>query len=386
MKLHDVSYWMALAHLPGWRTERINNLIIEILYKKKFTLAEFFALSKDSWLQKFCLNVKECTDLVKAKESLPNLSFLAEHLTEHGFRIIPFTSDEYSGVLKFNLNAKYAPPLLYVKGNTKLLNQPSVAVVGSRSASTAALDFTETICRRFAAEGKVVVSGYAKGVDRSALEATLKYGGQSIVVLPQGILTFNSGFRKLYTYLVEGNVLVTSTYFPKAPWSVGLAMNRNKIIYGLSREIYVAESNFKGGTWSGVVDGLGRGRKIFVRVPELNEKCANKVLISKGAIPIDDRGKPYTGKPGHELLVKDPRESYSKESLEARLIRLLSFKEPLTAREIKERLQLNIETRKLSGMLKKMDSIETIPGKLSLRFSAKSDKYKQTRLFNEKTL
>ena len=125
------------------------------------------------------------------------------------------------------------------------------------------------------------MSGYAKGVDRSALEATLKYGGQSIVVLPQGILTFNSGFRKLYTYLVEGNVLVTSTYFPKAPWSVGLAMSRNKIIYGLSREIYVAESNFKGGTWSGVVDGLGRGRKIFVRVPELNEKCANKVLISK---------------------------------------------------------------------------------------------------------
>ena len=46
----------------------------------------------------------------------------------------------------------------------------------------------------------------------------------------------------------------------------------------------------KGGTWSGVVDGLRKGRKIFVRKPERNEKNANNLLIQKGAIPVDFNG------------------------------------------------------------------------------------------------
>ncbi len=66
-----------------------------------------------------------------------------------------------------------------------------------------------------------------------------------------------------------------STFFPKAPWSVQLAMARNPIIYGLAKEIFVAESNEKGGTWAGVIDGLRKRRKIFIRMPEPSEKKAN---------------------------------------------------------------------------------------------------------------
>src|SRR5665811_1742079 len=92
---------------------------------------------------------------------------------------------------------------------------------------------------------------------------------------PQGITTFNSGFKTYYKQIVDGDVLVLSTFPPKAGWSVPLAMARNPIIYGLADEIYVAESNEKGGIWAGVVDGLRKGRIIYVRQPELDEKNAN---------------------------------------------------------------------------------------------------------------
>ena len=126
-----------------------------------------------------------------------------------------------------------------------------------------------------------VVSGFAKGVDKQALDSAIKYKGQSIIVLPQGILTFTSGFKTYYKQIVDGDVLVLSTFFPKAPWQKELAMARNPIIYGLADEIYVAESSEKGGTWSGVVDGLHKKRKIYVRKPGSNEKNANNLLIQK---------------------------------------------------------------------------------------------------------
>ncbi len=57
--------------------------------------------------------------------------------------------------------------------------------------------------------------------------------------------------------------MVLSTFPPKAGWSSGLAMARNPIIYGLANEIYVAESSDKGGTWSGVIDGLKKDEKFM---------------------------------------------------------------------------------------------------------------------------
>jgi predicted Rossmann fold nucleotide-binding protein DprA/Smf involved in DNA uptake len=88
-------------------------------------------------------------------------------------------------------------------------------------------------------------------------------------------------------------VLVLSTFHPNARWTAGLAMARNPIIYGLADEIYMADCQEKGGTWSGAADGIRKGRTIFVRTLAPGEKSALKLLIEKGAIPVgqDDRVK-----------------------------------------------------------------------------------------------
>ena len=290
METKDYSYWITLAHLSNWRVKRINDLITEIIDNKKIPFEKFFSCDISDLQREFHLSLKESNDILQAKDNLPNNSFLTEELISQGFELISFDSPKYPITLRNNLETKYSPPLLYTKGNIQLFFESKTAIVGSRNVSDEGAEFTKRIAKRCVSEHKVVISGYAKGVDRIALETAIENNGKGIVILPQGIMTFKSGFRKLYKYIIDGRVLVVSTYPPKAGWSVGLAMGRNVYIYGLSEEIYVTESDSKGGTWSGTIDGLRKGRKIFVRKATPEEKSANNELIAKGAVAVDEFG------------------------------------------------------------------------------------------------
>lgn len=287
----EIPYLIALTHSSKLRIEQINSLLVKIVHEKQTTLETFFQRSEDAWFAEYGLDDKTLMGVKAAKTELPNSSFIAEDLFAQGFEVIPIFSPEYSPTLKANLKAKSSPPILYVKGNKKILQEESIAIVGSRDASDISLKFTDNMAKIASEKYKVVVSGFAKGVDKQALDSALKYKGHSIIVLPQGIMTFESGIKKYYTQIIEGDVLVLSTFFPRAPWSVQLAMGRNPYIYGLAKNIFVAESGPDGGTWSGVIDGMRKGRIIYVRNPEPEESNANLKLIDKGAIPVDFDGK-----------------------------------------------------------------------------------------------
>ena len=297
-----------------------------------------------------------------AKAELPNNAFLAEQLQNEGYELIPVTSPDYSQTLKVNLKPNHAPALLYVKGNRQILQEKSVAIVGSRDASDVSLEFTDNIAKKATKEFKVVVSGIAKGVDKQALDSAIKYTGQSIIVLPQGIMTFSSGFKTYYKEIVDGDVLVVSVFHPRAPWKAELAMARNPIIYALADEIYVAESSEKGGTWSGVIDGLRKKRKIYVRKPGAEEENANELLIEKGAIPVDVEGNRIMD--ASAILAKELDTEFEKKILE-----LLKTGE-YTTKDILKRLDMNWSETRLREFLKAQKEIETI-NKKPLRYTMK---------------
>lgn len=376
----EAAYWIALAHLPRWGHLKINNLVIKFYHEQKLSIEDFFQLSENDWKNQFGLEYKELEDLKKAKSELANNAFLAESLNNEGYELIPIISPAYSRTLKENLKAAHAPALLYVKGNKQIMQEKSIAIVGSRSASDKSLQFTDNIAKLASKEYKVVVSGFAKGVDSQALDSAIYYKGQSIIVLPQGIMTFGSGFKKYYKQLVDGDVLVLSTFFPKAPWKAELAMARNPIIYGLADEIYVAESSEKGGTWSGVVDGLRKNRKIYVRKPEPDENTANNLLIQKGAIAVDFNGIPIkVYKPIESALLtsisKEPSVNYENKILE--FLRTGEY----TVKDILKKLQLNWTEKKLRDFLKVQKEVETI-NKKPMRFTMKDSATKQKTLFD----
>ena len=371
MKKEEATYWIALAHLPRWGHLKINNLIKKFFHENKITIEEFFQLNESDWRNQYQLDEMQVLDLKQAKSELASNAFLAESYFSQGFEIIPITSPEYSRTLKDNLKATYAPAVLYVKGNKKILEEKSIAIVGSRDASENALRFTDNIAKLASKEYKVVVSGFAKGVDKQALDSAINYKGQSVIVLPQGIMTFSSGFKNYYKQIIDGDVLVLSTFPPKAGWSAGLAMARNPIIYGLADEIYVAESADKGGTWSGVVDGLRKGRTIFVRKPEPNDKNANQKLIELGAIAVEMDGQNTeinidcrSEIPDNSVIndVKEGKNLYENRNIEKEILEFLQTGY-YTPKEIKLRLKLDWETKKLSNYLKNNTNIKKVVGK-----------------------
>lgn len=334
-KNNDLVYWILFAHLPRWTTLKTNKLIVEILHNRKITFEEFFSLSHNEWAETFKLDNKEINDLETAKKELPNYSFLLEDMLNQGYELIPFNSSNYPQTLKDNLKLKFAPPLIYIKGNKSLLHDDTIAIVGSRKAGNVSLEFTKNIAINATKKYQCVVSGGAKGVDQAALDESIKANGHSILVLPQGILTFSSGMKKYYKHIVEGNLLILSAFFPKARWSTGLAMGRNKYIYGLSKKIYVAESDSKGGTWSGALEGLKAQRTIYIRSPKDDEKNANDLLILKGGKAVDMNGALIESNQADEISLDEKIKSTIKDIA-------------LTAKQIKEKISYDIDTRKFS--------------------------------------
>lgn len=376
----EAAYWIALAHLPRWSHSKINNLIIRFYHENKLTIEDFFHLSEKDWKNNYDIDFHDLEDLNKAKTELTNNAFLAETLYNEGYELIPITSSEYSKTLKENLKTTYAPALLYIKGNKKIMQEKSIAIVGSRNASNKSLEFTDNIAKLASKEYKVVVSGFAQGVDKQALDSAIKYNGQSIIVLPQGIMTFGSGFKKYYKQIVDGDILVFSTFFPKIPWKVELAMARNPIIYGLATEIYVAESSDKGGTWSGVIDGLRKKRKIYIRKPEPNENTANDLLIEKGAVAVGFNGEPLIDyKPilteKNQLIINESTVSY-----DSRILELLKTGK-YTIKDIIEKLQLKCSEKQLRDYLRNNKDVVIINNK-PLKYTFANPSVQQKSLFD----
>ena len=383
---NELAYWITLAHLPKIKTS-IKNEIIVRLFEQNKTIIDFFNLTEEDWKNKFNLSDNDISIIKSGIEDLPNNSFLVESLLEQGYKILPITSPEYSSLLKKNLGKSYAPPILYTKGNLQILKEDTIAIVGSRKANEFSLLFTDNIAKKASENYKVVVSGFAKGVDKQALDSALKYKGHSIIVLPQGITTFKSGFKKYYKQIIEGDVLVLSTFHPKAVWSVQLAMARNPIIYGLAKEIYVAESSSKGGTWSGVIDGLRKKRIIYVRKPDINEKNANILLIQKGAKPVDITGNiiEYTSIDEEVTsIVSEQKSNYYE--IESKILDLLK-KGIYTSKKIVEILKIDWNPRKVTNFLKNQKDVVTI-NKKPLKFTHISRQIspKQQSLFDLNTV
>ncbi|HRK27374.1 MAG TPA: DNA-processing protein DprA [Chitinophagales bacterium] len=369
MKQHtEIPYWITLAHLPKWGTEKINRLVVKIVHDNQMSLETFFH-SESEWKDKFALSDTDILDLQNAKSELPNNAFLAEDLLSQGFEVVPINAPEYSKTLKSNLKLK-APTIIYVKGNKQIMQENSIAIVGSRDADDISLQFTDNIAKKASQQFKVVVSGFAKGVDKQALDSAIQYKGQSIIVLPQGIMTFGSGIKKYYKEIIKGDVLVLSTFHPKSVWSAGLAMARNPIIYALATEIYVAQSSESGGTWAGVVDGLKKGRTILVRKPNQDEKNANLILIKKGAKAVDFEGNIIENEEVTEITQKLNGTS-EKNGIEAVII--LLEKQALTLKEILEKVQLNMSDKELAKKLKSFSNIQTVKKSNTIHYFVKQD-------------
>ncbi len=156
-----------------------------------------------------------------------------------------------------------APPLVFACGNRDLLNMCSGAVVGTRAPSprgvTAARKASECIVKRI----RVLTSGGALGVDWAAHDAALEAGGATILMLPQGLLTYRlpSRWQRAYD---NGSVLLLSESLPDAPWQTHAAVARNALISAHAQVVCVIEPRKQGGSIQTLRHGLRQRKPVFV--------------------------------------------------------------------------------------------------------------------------
>ena len=155
-------------------------------------------------------------------------------------------SENYPAVLKQRLGLE-APGCLWAKGDLTLLGTPMIALVGSRDILPENKAFAAEVGRQAAAQGYTLISGNARGADRTAQSACLKAGGRVISVVADS----------LAQKTLQNRVLYLSEEDFDAEFSAQRALRRNRIIHALAEKTFVAQSNLGfGGTWDGTVKNL----------------------------------------------------------------------------------------------------------------------------------
>ncbi len=287
--LQEQACWLLLAFESGLSTKLINDIAISWCRQHKRPLREFFAADIQQWQEVCQLGVKELEKLEQAREKRVGQAFLAEQLSHNQIHLLTVVDEHYPELLKSALKRNQAPPVLFYVGNLDVLEHTTIAIIGSRNAREEILAFTQEVARYLAENDVNVISGNARGVDRAAYDSAVSVNGYTTVVLPHGIRKLsNVQMRSLLPYIEAGKVLLLSQFHPDAPWTVGRAMERNKVVTALAKAVIVAESDIHGGTWDGANGALAQKRSLYVCQPKtFSVLPGNNMLIKKGghAIP-----------------------------------------------------------------------------------------------------
>jgi DNA processing protein len=201
---------------------------------------------------------------------------------------------------------KHAPDRLFLMGNLELIAHHAVSFCGARDASDKGIE-AAALCARTAAKNNfVITSGNARGVDRATHREALESGGATVMVLPEGINHFRVApeLRDVWDW---ERVLVVSQFEPQTVWRSYHAMERNKIIMGLSCAMIVVEAGEKGGTRAAGEDALRFRIPLFAIDYGFDETIApgNRVLIGKGAKRL--KRSRETGEPNLSALLHDAK-------------------------------------------------------------------------------
>jgi DNA processing protein len=256
------------------------------LERERLPLPEFIELDP--------VQMAECSGLTRDQAQLVRASEqdaarTAEQMDDHRIRVLRSGSPAYPERLLTVLRDQ-APAALFAAGAIDLLSNRGVGFCGARDASEMALRCADQVARALVKHRLLVVSGHAAGVDETAHRAALESGGNTALVLPEGILRFRAR-ASIRGAMTDDNAVIVSEFSPNAPWSVGNAMQRNRTICGLVNAMIVIEAGTSGGTWEAGLSALQLGVPLFVLdySNPAPSGAGNPLLLKKGGKPLPCR-------------------------------------------------------------------------------------------------
>ncbi len=176
-----------------------------------------------------------------------------------------------------------APPILCVKGNLDLFQNPALAIVGARNASAIGLKLARTMAAGMAQAGYTIVSGLARGIDTAAHHASLDSG--TISVLAGGLdIIYPPENKPLYERIGADGLLVSEMGLGFKPRARDFP-RRNRIVSGLSAGTLVIEAARRSGSLITSRLAHEQNREVFAvpGSPADPRAAGTNALIKQGA-------------------------------------------------------------------------------------------------------
>ncbi len=269
--------WVATYLTPGMgptRTVRAMRWMGEAERVLRASLTELEASGMPAAAAQFCFDGRA---LQAAEEEV-------SRVRDAGGRLVCFEDEAYPAALR---NIYDPPPVLWVRGEVKVLGEPGIAVVGTRHPSTYGAGMAEVLSRDLAGRGLVILSGMARGVDTAAHKGALaSKGGKTVAVWGTSIdVIYPKENKRLAEQIVEGGGAIVSEFplgtFP-APQNFPI---RNRVISGMSVGVLVIEAGEHSGTRVTARCAMEQNRDVYAVPGNVTNKNAwgPNTLIKQGA-------------------------------------------------------------------------------------------------------
>ncbi len=196
--------------------------------------------------------------------------------------ILTWEDEDYPSVLK----EIFDPPfILYAEGELSCLQEPTLAIVGTRDPSSLGVDIAKQFAMELSLHGLTIVSGLARGIDAAAHEGCLSGTGKTVAVLGNGIDRVYPKQHRGLLARVKDTGLVLSEFPLGTPPIAGHFPRRNRIISGVSSAILVVESAVLSGSLVTARLALEQNREVMAVPGSIrNPKTAGcHYLLQQGA-------------------------------------------------------------------------------------------------------
>ncbi len=276
-----------LSRVKGLGSVRFKQVI-----NKFGSVGAFLRISRESDLGEMCNSFAR--DLLSGCYDNEMIGDM-DQLKQRDIQYVVFGESSYPEILTSIYDP---PPVLYYKGDIKLLNkQKNIAIVGTRRFSEYGQYLTKKLVEDLKVLPVTIVSGMAFGIDRLAHERAMKEGMPVIAVLatPPDIPSPRSNYD-IYRKILEKGGLVISEYLRPVKFNKGNFAARNRIIAGISDSIFIVESPQKSGALITADVAFRENRNVYTFPADIRKKNFegnNSLIYSQKACVIANSNNLY---------------------------------------------------------------------------------------------
>lgn len=249
-------FWIAFSSI-----ENIDSAFILRLYNYFGDIETAYRANEREFQNIDGLSVKKAENFIAARKNLDIEKTFTE-VENRGIKFLTFEDENYPQMLREIYNP---PAVLYYKGDLARINfNKTLAVVGSRRASTYAKDALKLVLKDLKNTDITIVSGLASGIDTTAHTIAIENGLKTIGVIASGFdYTYPAANKNLYDEIEKEHGVIFTEYYPTFEPLKYRFPQRNRIVSGLSYGTLVAEASLKSGALITANLTLEQGRELM---------------------------------------------------------------------------------------------------------------------------